>query len=102
MSDPRLDIAREEDCLSPWWAMHEARYRFALQHAAGKALLDGPRHRLRAAILLQAVDSVIGLDIDRRRSALPGRTFAMAAPAGVQNGIDEFGMNGYPGRASER
>jgi SAM-dependent methyltransferase len=66
MSEPRLDVAREEDRLSsPWWGMHEARYRFALQHIAGKTLLDvacGTGYGL--PILLQAVDSAIGLDID--------------------------------------
>jgi len=66
MSDPRLQITSKENQLSsPWWGIHEARYRFALKYVGGERLLDvacGTGYGL--PILLTAVKYVIGVDVD--------------------------------------
>jgi len=66
MSDPRLQITSKENQLSsPWWGIHEARYRFALKYIGGESLLDvscGTGYGL--PILLSAVKYVIGVDVD--------------------------------------
>lgn len=66
MSEPRLQVKSKEDQLSsPWWGIHEARYRFALNYVGGDKLLDvacGTGYGL--PILLKAVKYVIGVDVD--------------------------------------
>jgi SAM-dependent methyltransferase len=66
MSDPRLQIQSHETRLnSPWWGIHEARYRFALKYVSGDKLLDvacGTGYGL--PILLSAVKHAIGVDVD--------------------------------------
>jgi SAM-dependent methyltransferase len=67
MSEPRFHhtSGRRRE-MSPWWAIHEARYRFALQYVGGDMLLDaacGTGYGM--PILLSAVPYAIGIDIDR-------------------------------------
>jgi 2-polyprenyl-3-methyl-5-hydroxy-6-metoxy-1,4-benzoquinol methylase len=66
MSEPRLQITSKETRLSsPWWGIHEARYRFALGYVSGDRLLDvacGTGYGL--PILLGAVKCVVGVDVD--------------------------------------
>jgi SAM-dependent methyltransferase len=66
MSDPRLQITSSENRhSSPWWGIHEARYRFALKYVGGDKLLDvacGTGYGL--PILLGAVRYAVGVDID--------------------------------------
>jgi len=66
MYDPRFQITSKENQLgSPWWGIHEARYRFALNYIGGDKLLDvacGTGYGL--PILLSAVKYVIGVDVD--------------------------------------
>src|SRR5215469_13435012 len=66
MSEPRLNsLAGRDQITSPWWSLHEARYRFALRYVRGRKLLDlacGTGYGL--PILLNAVEFVVGVDID--------------------------------------
>jgi len=66
MSDPRFQITSKEDRLrSPWWGIHEARYRFALKYVGGENHLDiacGTGFGL--PILSSAAKYVIGVDVD--------------------------------------
>jgi len=82
MTDPRLQITSKEDQISsPWWGIHEARYRFALKYVAGDKLLDiacGTGYGL--PILLSAVKYVVGVDID--------------APALLSASRELIGLNG--------
>jgi SAM-dependent methyltransferase len=66
MTEPRFQITSKEDRMSsPWWGIHEARYRFALKYVGGDKHLDiacGSGYGL--PILSSAVKYVIGVDID--------------------------------------
>ena len=66
MSEPRLNISSSQSRLSsPWWGIHEARYRFALKYVCGDKVLDvacGTGYGL--PILLSAVKYAVGVDVD--------------------------------------
>src|SRR5262245_44051159 len=66
MSEPRFhEMSEQRRKPSPWWGIHEARYRFALNHVRGDKLLDvacGAGYGL--PILLGAVRYAVGIDID--------------------------------------
>ena len=66
MSEPRLqDTSRDSRLSSPWWGIHEARYRFALKYVGGSKILDvacGSGYGL--PILLSAVKYAVGVDVD--------------------------------------
>jgi len=66
MSEPRFQItSKKKRVSSPWWGIHEARYRFALTYARGDKHLDiacGAGYGL--PILAGTVKYIIGVDIE--------------------------------------
>jgi ubiquinone/menaquinone biosynthesis C-methylase UbiE len=66
MAEPRFDARPGlRRTTSPWWGIHEARYRFALNFIAGDKALDvacGTGYGL--PILCRAVRYAIGIDVD--------------------------------------
>jgi SAM-dependent methyltransferase len=66
VSEPRLDPSQFEQRVdSPWWSVHSARYRFALDYVNGKRVLDiacGTGYGM--AMMLESAAGVIGIDID--------------------------------------
>ena len=84
MPEPRLDPSHAEQGIdSPWWSVHAARYKFALEHICDRCVLDiacGTGYGM--VMMLQNAATVIGVDLDPE-AASKARIATLDRRAGV-------------------